>query len=107
VRAATREKALKFAKIAAEKIEAAVDEKRVYESYYAFENRVDRLQPHQVLALNRGEKEGILSAHVTVNESDWRAAILAEFEGDMLSPFIDQLELAIKDAANRLLLPAS
>jgi uncharacterized protein len=106
VRAATREKALKFAKIAAEKIEAAVDEKRVYESYYAFENRVDRLQPHQVLALNRGEKEGILSAHVTVNESDWRAAILAEFEGDMLSPFIDQLELAIKDAANRLLLPA-
>ncbi|KAF0108838.1 MAG: hypothetical protein FD146_724 [Anaerolineaceae bacterium] len=106
VRASTREKALKFAKVAAEKIEDAVDEKRVYESYYAFENRVDRLQPHQALALNRGEKEGVLRVRVTVNESDWRAAVLAEFEGDMLSPFIDQLELAIEDAAGRLLLPA-
>ncbi len=106
VRAATREKALKFAKVTAEKIEDAVDEKRVYESYYEFENRVERLQPHQILALNRGEKEGILRVRVTVDERDWRLAVLAEFEGDMLSPFIDQMELAIEDAAERLLLPA-
>ena len=44
VRAATREKALKFSTIRAEKIEDAVDEKRVYESYYDFSIRVDRLQ---------------------------------------------------------------
>jgi protein Tex len=106
VRAATREKALQFAKLTAEKIADAVDEKRVYESYYAFESRLDRLQPHQVLALNRGEKEGVLRVRVTLDERDWRTSILAEFEGDMLSPFIDQLELAIKDSAERLLLPA-
>ena len=51
VRAATREKALKFATLTAEKVESAVDEKRVYESYYEFQSRVDRLQPHQVLAI--------------------------------------------------------
>ncbi|MFH1909207.1 MAG: Tex-like N-terminal domain-containing protein [Chloroflexota bacterium] len=49
VRQSTREKALKFAKITVEKVEDAMDEKRVYESYYAFEGRVERLQPHQIL----------------------------------------------------------
>lgn len=106
VRAATREKALKFAHLTAAKSEDAVDEKRVYESYYAFANRIDRLQPHQVLAINRGEKEGILRVKVVLDERDWRGAIQDEFEGDMLSPFIEQLELAIQDAAERLLLPA-
>ncbi len=106
VRAATREKALKFSTIRAEKIEDAVDEKRVYESYYDFSARVDRLQPHQILAITRGEKEGILRVHVDVPERDWLDAIQAEFEEDILSPFAEQLELAIQDSASRLLLPA-
>ena len=106
VRSATREKALKFAMLVAEKVEDAVDEKNVYESYYAFENRVDRLQPHQILALNRGEKQGILKVHVEMDERDWHASIAAEFQEDILSPFSDQLSLAIEDSASRLLLPA-
>jgi uncharacterized protein len=36
VRQSVREKALKFSKVGAEKVEDAADEKRVYESYYAF-----------------------------------------------------------------------
>ncbi|MBI3172994.1 MAG: RNA-binding transcriptional accessory protein [Chloroflexi bacterium] len=106
VRSATREKALKVSTIRAEKIEDAVDEKRVYESYYDFSIRADRLQPHQILALTRGEKEGVLRVRVDVPERDWLDAIQAEYEEDILSPFAEQLELAIQDAASRLLLPA-
>jgi uncharacterized protein len=106
VRAATREKALKFATLTAEKIEDAVDEKRVYESYYDFQNRVDRLQPHQVLAIARGEKEGVLKVRVHIAERDWLDPIQSEFEEDILSPFADQLEEAIQDSAERLLLPS-
>jgi uncharacterized protein len=106
VRSTTREKALKAARVTAEKVEAALDEKRLYESYYAFENRVDRLQPHQILALNRGEKEGVLKLRVEMEEGDWREAIAVEFQEDILSPFSDQLSLAIQDSAERLLLPA-
>ncbi|MBN2116284.1 MAG: RNA-binding transcriptional accessory protein [Anaerolineales bacterium] len=106
VRAAIREKALKFAKLRVEKIRDAVDEKEVYQSYYEFECRADRLQPHQTLAISRGEKEGILRVHVDVPERDWVDAIQAEFEQDILSPFADQLALAIQDSAERLLLPA-
>jgi protein Tex len=106
VRSTTREKALKFAILVSEKVADAVDEKRIYESYYAFEGRVDRLQPHQILALNRGEKEGVLKVRVEMDERDWHDCIAAEFQEDILSPFSDQLSLAIEDSAGRLLLPS-
>jgi len=106
VRAVTREKALKFGKVRVEKIANATDEKAVYESYYEFEGKVNRLQPHQILAITRGEKEGVLRVHVDVPERDWLDAIQAEFEEDIISPFAEQLELAIQDSAERLLLPA-
>ncbi|MCX7755420.1 MAG: RNA-binding transcriptional accessory protein [Anaerolineales bacterium] len=106
VRQAVREKALKFARLEATRVETALDERRVYESYYDFSALVSRLQPHQILALNRGEKEGILKVRVHIEERDWRPAIEAVFQEDILSPFSDQLTLAIEDAAERLLLPA-
>jgi uncharacterized protein len=106
VRSATREKALKFATLTAEKVEAAVDERRVYESYYEFSSVVSRLQPHQVLAIARGEKEGVLKVLVHIAERDWLDPIQSEFEEDILSPFADQLEEAIQDSAERLLLPS-
>jgi len=106
VRSATREKALRFGRLTSEKIENAADEKRVYESYYAFDWRVDRVLPHQVLAINRGENEGILRVHVRVDERDWQNAISAEFPLGYRSPFFHELEAAAADAAQRLLLPA-
>ena len=106
VRQGVREKALKFAKLEASKIEDAADEKRVYESYYEFSNIVSRLQPHQILAINRGEKENILRVRVEVAEKDWRPSLEDEFEANILSPMVDQLMMALEDAAERLLLPS-
>ena len=50
-------------------IEAAVkdadkDEKKVYEMYYSYEEPVNKIVPHRILALNRGEKEGILRVSI-------------------------------------------
>jgi uncharacterized protein len=106
VRAATREKALKFARLESSKIKDAIDEKRVYESYYEFSSIVSRLQPHQVLAIARGEKEGVLKVRVHVADRDWLDPIQREFEEDILSPFAGQLEEAVQDSAERLLLPS-
>src|SRR3989304_5640478 len=72
VRQGVREKALHFGVLHAEKIPEAADEKSVYSLYYAYESRVDRLRPHQVLALNRGGGGEGLKIHVTVAESDWQ-----------------------------------
>lgn len=106
VRSKTRTKALKFSVLSAAKIEDAEDEKGTYKTYYEFEGRVDRLQPHQTLAIARGEKENVLRVRVHISERDWENAIRSEFRVDMLSPFAEQLEEAIQDAASRLLLPS-
>ncbi len=106
VRSSTRRKAMQWGVLSAEKIEDALDEKAVYEVYYAFSARVDRLRPHQILAINRGESEKILRVKVTLEPKDWKGCITEHFKPDTGSPFCGQLDLAIEDSAERLLLPA-
>jgi uncharacterized protein len=106
VRRVTREKALKFGQVRASKVEEAEDEKGVFALYYDFAFRLDRIRPHQVLALNRGEAQKVLRVAVDVPERDWRGAINAYFRPRPRSPLASQLEEAIDDAAERLLLPA-
>lgn len=50
--------------------EAAKDEDSVYSSYYEFTGKIERLAGHQILAINRGEKEGFLKATVNVDRED-------------------------------------
>jgi uncharacterized protein len=106
VRRLTREKAMQWGSVVVEKINGAEDPKRVYELYYAFDFRVDRIRPHQVLAINRGEEEKVLRVKVQVPERDWQEAVFMYFRPDKRSPFFDQLFEAVQDGAERLLLPA-
>lgn len=106
VRRLTRERALNFANLEAKIQDDAKDQRRVYEIYYEYSNRVDRLRPHQVLAIDRGETEGVLRVKIVVPERDWRYAINNAFRPDVNSAWYEQMELAIADSADRLLLPA-
>lgn len=106
VRQAVRQKALQWGALQCEKIEGAEDARRVYELYYEGEFRIDRLRAHQILAINRGETEKVLKVHVQVPERDWQNAIYDVFQLDNRSIFAQQLNEAILDAAERLLLPA-
>ena len=106
VRQETREKAMQWGTLQVSKIEDAEDPRRVYETYYEFDFRVDRLRPHQVLAINRGEQEKVLRVRLNVPERDWQNAIWAHFRPDPKSPFAEHMNLAVADAADRLLLPA-
>ncbi len=106
VRQTTRSKALQWAVLTTEKISGGEDIKQVYQVYYEFEGRVDRLRPHQILAINRGEEEKVIRVKIEQVERDWRGAIADFFRPDRRSPFAEQLQMAIDDAAERLLLPA-
>ncbi len=106
IRGSVREKALKWGVLRSEKITDAVDEKNVYATYYQFEVRVDRAQPYQVLAINRGETEKVLRVRIDLVERDWLAPIHTVYRPDPRSPLAGQFELAINDASKRLLLPA-
>lgn len=106
VRQTLRDKAFQFGLLRSQKIADAVDERAVYKLYYEFELRLDRLRPHQILAINRGEAEKILRVSVEIAERDWILAIRSSFRPDRRSPLAEQLQLALEDAAKRLLVPA-
>lgn len=106
VRQSVRTKASQWGIIRTVKVSEAVDERQVYQIYYDFECRVDRLRPHQVLAFNRGEFEKVLRVSLEIPERDWREVILLHFRPDRRSPFFEHLMMAVEDAAGRLLLPA-
>jgi uncharacterized protein len=106
IRKLTRDKAMKWANASCGKIEDAEDERNVYETYYDFEISVNRIRPHQVLAINRGEAEKILRVKVEVPERDWREAIGTYIHPNRRSPFHEYLLEAVDDAAERLLLPS-
>ncbi len=106
VRRKVREKALVWAVLHSQKIEDAKDERQVYEAYYEFAYRIEQVKPHQILAINRGEKEKVLRVKVEIAERDWLETIRSYFHPNPKSPLFEQLTLAIEDAAQRLLLPA-
>lgn len=82
------------------------DPKGVYKLYYEFEQPVNSVRPHQTLAINRGENEGILSVSVTISEHDWLLALRTVARPNRNSPLVDELQKATEDARKRLLQPA-
>ena len=84
---------------------AATEDDSVYRMYYDFASPLDRLKGHQVLAINRGEREGMLK--VTV-EPDSERSLQAMRRHILIParPGRDFLNAAIADAWERLLFPS-
>ena len=84
---------------------AAGEEDSVYRLYYAFSQRIDRLQGHQILAVNRGEKEGFLKVSLQLD----REAALQRLRRRVIvpgSPAMGFVRAAADDAYDRLIFPS-
>lgn len=82
--------------------EQSLDEKKVFQIYYEFAEKISELPNHRVLALNRGEKMGVLSVKFEHNEDK----ILRFFENRFAARNNKYMSLAIKEAVKKKLLPA-
>lgn len=83
----------------------ATDENRVYEMYYDYSEMVKYIKPHRILALNRGEKENILSVGITIDES----AILKYLISKIIKKETNVKEIiedSINDSYKRLIFPS-
>ena len=84
---------------------AATEGDSVYRLYYDFKQRVDRLQGHQILAVNRGEKEGFLKAGIELDRElalqRVRRAVIVP--GSAAMAFV---RAAADDAYDRLIWPS-
>ena len=82
------------------------DKDSVYQTYYAFTSPVSRLQNHQILAINRGEKEDFLKVSVSLpgNEGQSLVCRMALKPTMWVSQFV---KAAAEDAYERLIAPSA
>ena len=83
----------------------ADDSSKVYEMYYDFAEKVNRIKPHRVLAINRGENEKVLTVSIDIEEE----SILKYLEEKIIKKenVCGQLvKEAIKDGYQRLIKPS-
>lgn len=81
-------------------------EESVYEMYYDFEEPISKLAGHRVLALNRGEKEKILTVKINAPEEEilsWLKRQVIKKENPYTTPV---LEMVVEDSYKRLIAPA-
>lgn len=89
-------------------VSSAKDEKAesVYEMYYDFEEPVSKLAGHRILALNRGEKEKILTVKIEAPEEDiirYLEKKTIHSDNEYTTPVLKE---AVADAYKRLIAPA-
>ncbi len=85
---------------------STVKERTVFENYYEFRCPVKYIKPHQTLALNRGEREGVLLVDLLIDEEKTLDNIDVFVLKEKDSIFLDYLYDAIEDAWKRLLKPS-
>lgn len=83
-----------------------LDGKLIYKDYYEYTEPVSKVLSHRVLALNRGEKEGVLSVGLIFQERDREFIeiyLLKDFQNKGLNNLHREI---IKDSLDRLILPS-
>lgn len=86
--------------------EAEKDEKKVYEMYYEYEEPVNKIVPHRILALNRGEKEEILRVSIKMNTDLIMSYLSKKWIRNQYSPAAPVVLEAIEDSYKRLIQPS-
>ena len=84
----------------------AVDEAKVYETYYDFECKITSIKPHQVLALSRADKEKVVTYSLSVKKDDIIKYLENEVIGNKKSPLVNDMMVFIEDAWKRLIEPS-
>ena len=102
IRKSLRELVLKRGQLVSK---AATEEDTVYRLYYDFAQSIPRLQGHQILAINRGEREGLLKA-VVVTDRDQALPLLRRAVVRPGTRAMEFMKAVAEDAYDRLLYPS-
>jgi protein Tex len=106
VRAALRELFLEAGEISARAIHGKEVEGSKYKDYFEFREPIRTIPSHRTLALRRGEKEGFLRVALEADRDTAIAAVRQLVLRAPRAPLAGQLEAALVDAHDRLLVPS-
>lgn len=82
------------------------DEKKTYEMYYEYQEPVSKIVPHRILALNRGEKDGVLRIAIQTDVSALLEGMYQKIIRNQASSVVNEIKNAIEDSYKRLIQPA-
>ena len=85
---------------------SAKDEKSNYEMYYDFQEKVNRIPSHRILAINRGEKEEFLKVKIDKPEEKILELIQNDIIKNNKSQYAELLNNCIQDSFTRLIEPS-
>ncbi|QBO36482.1 RNA-binding transcriptional accessory protein [Periweissella cryptocerci] len=83
-----------------------LDEQGVYQMYYEFSSRLNQLQSHQTLAINRGENEKVLKATIETDVDGILGHLRFKEIGNRQGKMADIVYAALEDAYKRFIGPA-
>ena len=103
IRKALRDKMQRSALLQVKAVDA--EKESVYQLYYNFSTQVCRVQNHQILAINRGEKEDVLKVSISLPGQEGQALVCRKVlkPGAYVSSFVRS---AAEDAYDRLIAPS-
>lgn len=84
----------------------AEDEKKVYEMYYDFSEKVNRIVSHRILAINRAEKEKIITVSIQADKEFCMEYIYRGITRNKHLSYGEYIMKAVHDSFQRLLFPA-
>ncbi len=84
----------------------ATDEEKTYDMYYDYSENIKYIKPHRVLALNRGEKEGVLGVSIDNNNDEVINYLKSKLIKDESSESKEIVIDAINDSYKRLIFPS-
>ncbi len=92
--------------ITSKKKKEAKDENKTYEMYYEFSEAIKVIKPHRILAINRGEKEKVLTVNLVIDSKRIIEYLLNDNIKDKTSICSKYVSDAISDAYKRLIFPS-
>ena len=105
IRKALRDETAKNGVIISKAAEEEKDEKKVYEMYYDYTEAVKTAASHRILALNRGEKEGVLAVKIETDNERLKNIVRRKVINKN-SNTAHILEEIIDDSLKRLIMPS-
>jgi uncharacterized protein len=106
VRAAVRKQTRREARLVVKLAGPSKDERGVYEVYYDYQEKLSEIPPHRLLAINRGEREGVLKVKLEGPDEALVGRIQQQMITNPQSIFTEHIRQAIADGYKRLLAPS-
>jgi len=106
LRRAVRERTFDQGRLVCAVADASLDPQGKYQMYYEYSEPLKAIRPHRLLAINRGDKEGVLKVRVEAPVEKIMAAVEGRYLKNERSIFAAQVREAAADGYKRLIAPS-